>query len=128
MCTFYADIRPAVTNEVREEGQMYTEQLPPTAMAKQYIKCQNLNCIQDGSIGTVKIGGKKEPICVPSYTSLTGPGIASKMNMDWPYLKEQEEKHNLPNGLVVKSCYSTPKARRPLVTLINITDKSICIR
>ena len=80
-------------------------------MVKGYIKCQNSIDQRDRATGTVKIGGKKEPICIPSNTTLTVPGITSKLNAKWTYLFEQAE-HNLPNNLVVNSCYITPKARR----------------
>ena len=36
--------------------------------------------------------------------------------------------HNLQNGLVVNSCYATPKARRVLIILLNITDQNIWLR
>ena len=88
----------------------------------------NLSNKQDGPTGAMKIGGKRKPISVPSYSILTVPGITPKLNKDHSYLTEQAEHHILPNSLVVNSCYSTPEARRELVILISTTNVNVWIR
>ena len=92
------------------------------------LKFENLSDLKDGSIGTVKIGGKREPVNVLSNAILTMPEITSKLNTSQSYLLEQAEHHNLPNGLVVNSCYITPKVKRVSVILIKATDHYIWIR
>ena len=93
-------------------------------MAIQYIKCQSLNDLPDGPVVIVKIERKREPICVLGNTTLTVPGITSRLNTDKPYFIEQARYHNLPNGLVVNRYFSTPN-RRVSVILTNNTTKNI---
>ena len=101
-----------------------------TMMEWWYIKNkdQRFCNLWDGPVGTVKIDVDREPICVPRNATFTVPGNTSKINSGWSYIVEQTEHHNLPNGLVVKSCCITPRARRVTVILINTTDQIIWVR
>ena len=77
---------------------------------------------------TAQIGMDKEPICVPGNAMLTVPGNTSRIEKGQSYIVEQAVHHNLPPGMVVNSCYVTPKARRVPVILINTTDQNIWVR
>ena len=83
----YTDIRPSVMNEIREEGEVYTETVTTNSNGKTvYKKCQNLNDLQDGLVQFVNIGGKKEPNFAPGNTTLTVPGITPQLNTNWSCL------------------------------------------
>ena len=69
-----------------------------------------------------------ELICIPGNTILTVPGITSRLNTDQIYLIAQTKHQILQNGLVLNSCFSTPKARNIPVILINSTGQNIWVR
>ena len=65
-------------------------------MERWYIKNpQDFDNLLHGSMGTLKIGMDKEPICIPGNAMLTVPGNTSKIEKGRSYIVEQVAHHNL---------------------------------
>ena len=77
--------------------------------------------------GTVTIGMNKQPICVPSNSTITVPGKLSKLVKNGLCLVESATHNNLPSGVVVNHSYATSKAGQVAVILINTTSRNIWI-
>ena len=72
----------------------------------------------------VTIGINKKPICVPGNSTVTVLGKLSKLVKKGSYIVELAVHNNLPSGVVVNCCYTTPKAGQVSVILINTTSRN----
>ena len=72
---YYADIVPAVVNEIQDEdGLVYTEEITKNKEGKIIDKkCQDFISGADDLVSTVTIGTSNQPICVPGNSTITVP-------------------------------------------------------
>ena len=80
-------------------------------------------------MGTVTVGDKHKPLCIPANSSLTVQGHTSKLPYHAQCMAEQAECSNLPLGLVVNHTLVKPsKSRLIPMILINTNSYNVWIR
>ena len=80
-------------------------------------------------MGTVTVGDKHKPLCIPANSSLTVQGHTSKLPYHAQCMAEQAECSNLPLGLVVNRTLVKPsKSRLIPMILINTNSYNVWIR
>ena len=77
----------------------------------------------EGFMGTVTVGEKYKPLCIPANSSLTVQGHTSKLPYPAQCMAEQAECSNLPLGLVVNRTLVKPSKSR-LIPMILINTNS----
>ena len=83
----------------------------------------------EGFMGTVTVGDKHRPLCIPANSSLTVQGHTSKLPYHAQCMAEQAECSNLPLGLVINCTLVKPsKSRLIPMILINTNSYNVWIR
>ena len=82
-----------------------------------------------GFAGRVKIGDRRNPICLPANTSKTIIGKVPKVNNKLTYMVESTDDSNLPLGVSINNTLVVP-SRSGLVSVIvmNTNDHNVWIR
>ena len=126
---YYADIVPAVVNEIQHEDRLaYTEEITKNREGKIVNKkCQNFTISADRPIGIISIGNDHQPICVPGSAKIIVLGKVLKLVTKGSYMIELAAHNNFPSGVVVNQSYVTPKAGQVAVILVNNTNRNIWI-
>ena len=88
-----------------------------------------LNDNLGGFAGRVKIGDRRNPICLPANTSKTIIGKVPKVNNKLTYMVESTDDANLPLGVSINNTLVVP-SRSGLVSVIvmNTNDHNVWIR
>ena len=80
-------------------------------------------------MGTVTVGDKHKPLCIPANSSLTVQGHTSKLPYHAQCMAKQAECSNLPLGIVVNHTLVKPsKSRLVPMILINTNSYNVWIR
>ncbi|MEE8208622.1 MAG: reverse transcriptase family protein, partial [Nitrosomonadaceae bacterium] len=101
----------------------------PKAPSSTKKKLQKTDVYLDGYLGTVSIGNKRQPICIPGSSSLTVEGKTNKILPNKACLVEEAENNNLPLGIVVNRTFvTTKKSRQVAVILCNTNNYNVWLR
>ena len=83
----------------------------------------------EGFMGTVTVGDKHKPLCIPANLSLTVHGHTSKLPYHAQCMAKQADCSNLPLGIVVNHILVKPsKSRLIPMILINTNSYNVSIR